>query len=197
MRNPVFVRRGKGEVLKAETCGGRGVRPLGKTYDIRNNPRRPAGDCALLNNHRSTLGVLRDRPRRRLEGAQVRAGAGPDAVRLGGRVDADEDDVCLGDARGDVGREEEVGLARRQAEARRLRHAWEPRDRGLVGAVAGDPHDLGEACLMDGQVIRVPCCDALGVEVHDVDDDRRVMVGNEGCRWATWRTVSRGWTDTG
>lgn len=185
-------RRQGRERLQKQRHVAAGSETLGKTYNIRDNTRRSTGDCALLNNHRPPLGVLRDRPRRRLEGAQIRAGAGPDAVRLGGRVDADEDDVCLRDARGDVGREEEVGPARRQAEAGRLRRAWEPRDGGLVGPVAGYPHDLGQACLMDGQVIRVPCRDALGVEVHDVDGDGWVVVCNKCCRGATWNSVSRG-----
>lgn len=152
---------------------GQGMR----TYNIRNDARRTTRHRAFLDNDSARLGILCNGPRRRLERAEIGARARAHAVRLGRRVDANKDDVGGRDAGDHVGREEEIGLPRREVHAR----LGEPRQRPRRGvrAVARDAHNLGQALFVDRQVVRVPRCDAVVVEVDDVDCDGRVVVGDQ------------------
>ena len=86
---------------------------------------------------------------------EVRRLSGSDARGLGGRVHRDKDDGALADGGVDVGGEEEV------APARLLHHLLQPR-------------------LVDGQVGRVPRCDAPLVEVADRDLDIGALEGDDG-----------------
>lgn len=93
---------------------------------------------------------------------------------LRGRVDADEDQVCLLDALVDVGREEEVASAR------------------LLD-------DVNEAGLIDGEaeIGAVPRVDTLLVEIDDGDLDVGAFEGDDGARRATWRKKTRDEKRTG
>ncbi|TKW51028.1 hypothetical protein CTA1_9768 [Colletotrichum tanaceti] len=155
---------------------------IGKTYNLANHAGGARRDGALLDNDGAILGELGHRLGGALEGTQVGRVAGAETVRLGRGVDADEDDVGLADAALDVRGKGEVrptggelhGLAGRREEGRRL-----------VGAVAGDTHNLGQAGFVNGQMGRVPRRDALGVEVDDVDGEVGVVQRDESGSWAT------------
>lgn len=61
---------------------------------------------------------------------------------------------------------------------------------GFLGSITGDADDLGETCLVDREMVRVPCCDPFLVQINYVDSDRRVVIGNESGGWSTWNVVS-------
>ncbi len=103
------------------------------------------------------LGILQDLTGRGLPELQVRGHAGAGAEGLGGRVDADENDVVVPDAGGDIRAEEEVFTARGEDQI------IEPR-------------------FVDGQGAGFPFGNALGVGVHDGDFVFRALVGDHGHR---------------
>ena len=54
-----------------------------------------------------------------------------------------------------------------------------------IGAISGDFDDFMEPRLIDGQRIRLPCCNARLAEINDGDLDVRVLFGyNSTCRTA-------------
>ena len=91
-----------------------------------------------------------------------------DAGLLCGRVDRDEDEICLEDGLLDVGGEEEV-------------------------AAAGLADDVLEAGLVDGQIEvgRVPGIDARLVEVDDGDLNLRALERDDRAGGAAWAGLGR------
>lgn len=54
-----------------------------------------------------------------------------------------------------------------------------------IGAVSRDFDDFMEPRLIDGQRIRLPCCNARLAEINNSDFDVRVLFGYNGtCRTA-------------
>lgn len=64
------------------------------------------------------------------------------------------------------------------------------RNGGVERAVSRDPHDLEEAVLVDWEVGGVPRRDPLLVQVDDVDQYLRVVVGYYRCRGPACCAVS-------
>lgn len=51
-----------------------------------------------------------------------------------------------------------------------------------VGAISGDLDDFVQPRLIDGQRIRLPCCNARLAEVNNGDFDVRILLGYDGTR---------------
>jgi hypothetical protein len=110
--------------------------------------RGTARNGALLDNDGTLLCVLCDHASGTLKDAKICRGSCAEAVQLCGSVDADEDDVSLGDRLGHFGRECEVGRPLGNADSTQTGQI----DHCGVGTVTGNPHDLGETILVDGKV---------------------------------------------
>ena len=128
--------------------------------------------------------MLRDHASSALEDAEVCCGSCAETVQLCGGVDANEDDVGLGNRLSDACGECEVGCPLGDADGAQTRQI----DHCGIGAVAGDPHNLGETVLVDRQVGRAPCRALLLAQVDYVDNNLRVVVCNESSSRATWRS---------
>ena len=51
-----------------------------------------------------------------------------------------------------------------------------------VGAISGDFDNFMEPRLIDGQRIRLPCCNARLAEIYNGDFDVRVLFGDDSTR---------------
>ncbi len=112
-------------------------------------------DGAFLDDDLVAVGNLGDQARGGLDVAQIGGTAGSDAVGLGRRADADEDQVGGGDGVADVGGEMQVAAA------------------------GGGDHGV-EAGFIDGQFVGVPGIDAMLVHVADGHPDVRALGGDHG-----------------
>lgn len=110
-----------------------------------------------------------------LESSHVSSAAGTNTTVLGGGVDGDEDNVGLADVLGNVGGEEQVGLALSNSDLAILSSRALVVGGGLVGdggstaTVTGDTDDIVQTGLVDRRVLGVPATNASGVSVNDGD----------------------------
>ncbi len=145
-------------------------RPFGQKFRVRDHVEAVLGaggiedrvhrlrgadrQSALLDHDLRAARALQDLSGRPLPILQIGRFARPLPEVLGGRVDADEDDVRLGDVRADLGGEEQV-------------------------AVAHPADHLVQARLVDGQVVRPPRGDAVRIDVNDHDPVLRAFLGDD------------------
>lgn len=127
-----------------------------------------------------------------LESSHVSSAASTNTTVLGGGVDGDEDNVGLADVLGNVGGEEQVGLAlsngdlaivssRALVVGSRLIG-----DGGSTATVTGDTDDIVQTGLVDGRVLGVPAADASDVSVNDGDLDVGVLESDDSGGGTTW-----------
>lgn len=148
----------------------------------------------------------------RFKSRHVGCAARPSAARLGGRIDRDKHNVRLADALGDVGREEKIRLPRRDNHRdpfARVALASTIRRRAFVGtdfrsvdslclaleaalprAIAGDPDDIAQSRLVDGEMLGIPPADPPLVSIHDSDAQVRVLIGHYSRRGTAFLRVS-------
>ena len=86
-----------------------------EAYSVGDELGCPAGNSALLDGNGTLTGVLGDNTGDGFESSHIGSAASTDTTVLGGGVHGNEDDVGLADVLGDIGREEEVWLANRNA----------------------------------------------------------------------------------
>lgn len=103
--------------------------------------------CALLHDDGPFFGVLSNRARGALDSTNIGHGPGTQPLHLGGRVDADEDNVRFGDGVYDLGREHEVRLPRFELDWTRKSGQS---DNGVAGAISANAHHLQQTILVDG-----------------------------------------------
>jgi hypothetical protein len=177
------------ELRKADqsyaTMGGRSERGGRErvTYNVSDHVCGTARNSALLDNDGSLLCVLCDHASGTLEDAEIRRGSCAEAVQLCGGVDADEDNVSLGDRLSHFGRESKVGCPLGNADSAQTGQI----DQCGVGTITGNSDDLGETILVDGKVGRAPCRTLLLAQVDYVDNDLGVVVCDESSSGSTWR----------
>lgn len=132
-----------------------------KTYNNPHTLRRPTRHGALLNDNLIPSRHLCNPPRRSLDISQIRGIPRAHTLRLCGRVHRHKDQIGLDNPSVDIGGEEEV------ATTALLDYRLETR-------------------LVNGEVWRVPGRDARGVDVHNRDDDVRVLERDYGAGGTAW-----------
>lgn len=167
-----------------------------RTYRIFDHLRCPTWHSALFHNDCAGPGISCNLGCDCLKGRHVCCTSFARAARLGWRVDRDQYDICVGDARAHLCAEEKVGLSgRHDYLAAGQRCIGEDLGITYVGdmsigddrfsrAISGNPHDLLEARLVDRRVSAVPASDAAFIEVDHCHANVWVVEGDHGCRGA-------------
>lgn len=167
-----------------------------RTYRIFDQLSCPTWHSALLHNDCAGPSMSCNLGCDCLKGRHVGCTSFARTTRLGGRVDRNQYDICIGDTRAHLCAEEQVGLSGRHdylaAGQRRI-----GQDLGItyVGglcigddrfscAISGNPHDLLETRLVDRRVSTVPASDSALIEVDHCHANVWVVEGDHGCRGA-------------
>ena len=158
---------------------------ISETYSVSDELSSSAGNSALLDNDGTLTSVLSNDAGNGLESSHVSSAAGTDTTVLGGGVDGDEDNVGLADVLGNVGGEEQVGLALRNSDLAILSSrslvvgGRLVGDGGSTATVTGDTDDIVQTRLVDRRVLGVPAANASGVSVNDGDLNVGVLEGDD------------------
>lgn len=152
---------------------------------ISNKLSSSARNSGLLNNDSTLTGVLSNDTSDSLESGHVSGAAGTNTTVLGGGVDGNKDDIGLADVLGNVGREEQVGLALIDSNLALLSGGALAIGGGLAGDLArsatitGDSDDVVQTRLVDRRVAGVPTSDTVNVSVDDSDLNLGVLESND------------------
>jgi len=68
-----------------------------------------------------------------------------------------------------------------------VRSEEEIRSSNACYTIAGWLKDLGQARFVDGQMVGMPCFDAVGIEIDDGDLDVETFIGDDSARWPALR----------
>ena len=147
------------------------------TYSVSDELGSSARNSTLLDNDGTLTSVLGNDTSNSLESSHVSSAAGTNTTVLGGGVDGDEDNVGLADVLGNVGGEEQVGLA--LSNLGLAISAGLAGDGGSTATITGDTDDIVQAGLVDRRVLGVPAANASGVSVNDSDLDVGVLEGDD------------------
>jgi hypothetical protein len=178
--------------------GGTGSQELGVGENLEVNTRAVHGESisdklgssarnsGLLNNDGTLTSVLSNDASNGLESGHISGTAGTDTTVLGGGVDGNENDIGLADVLGNVGREEQVGLALVNSDLTLLSGGTLAVGGRTVGdlersaTITGNSDNIMQTGLVDRGVTGVPTADTGDVSIDDSHLDLRVLESNNG-----------------
>jgi hypothetical protein len=150
-----------------------------------------ARNSRLLDNDGTLAGVLSNDAGDSLESGHISGAAGTNTTVLGGSVNGNQDNIGLANVLGNVGGEEQVGLALSNGDLAVLSRGTLTISGRLIGdlgrsaTITGNSDDIVQTGLVDRGVAGVPTANAGGVSVDDSNLNVRVLESDDSSGRAT------------